>query len=217
MNGPSLVFLPYEISLSHDLGRLSTTILISGNESKQLTFNALAISFAADVSVDRLFVHTANSDHADSASLICISLSTAAELWRVASVPPGGEIKLHASDHLVDAGLPYGTGDPFIVRVTYDGEVIQRNYRSGYEMVRAAKSALDEGNIDFAEELFIKALTTSISPSTKAGVLRSLGEIAESNGRIEDAIGHYEQALSINPRVGVKRRLDRLREERRCR
>ena len=50
-------------------------------------------------------------------------------------------------------------------------------------------------------------------PNEKASVYRTIGEVHEALGKIDDAIKNYEIALQINPKVGVKRRLNALKKK----
>ena len=61
-------FPPYVVLLSSNLDKLETGIAFSGVKT---LIQALVVTVKADVSADCLFVHTANSDFPDSASLIC--------------------------------------------------------------------------------------------------------------------------------------------------
>jgi tetratricopeptide (TPR) repeat protein len=205
-------FPPYEVSLDLDLDRLQMGVRILGRNPAKITIQALIADIAADVNADQLFLHTANSDHADGASLYSLQMSTGKILWRIPDVPPGGSIVIHPREKWIDAGRPYGTDEPYVVRVTYSGDVITRNASSCYEIVNLGYMALDDGNRDQAKALFRDALATSISPNTKAGVLKSLGQIEEEQGNIEAAIKHYETALRVNPKAAVKRQLAALKK-----
>lgn len=58
------------------------------------------------------------------------------------------------------------------------------------------------------------ALTGGISPNTKAIVHKRIGEIQHKFGRDADAIQHFETAIKLNPKVGVKKLLDSLQKQR---
>lgn len=211
MTAEVLSFPPFTLSLHHDPQRLQTHIALLHAKDRGIAVNALAFEFVADTDTRQLFFHTANSDHPDAATLYSVSLETGAIQWRVPDVQPGGRIVLHPQERYLEAGKPYGTDDAFIVRVAYTGEVLQRNPRSGYEMVDMAETELEAGHDTAAVTLLHRALTTDISPNTNAKVLRHLGEITDRAGDIASAITFYERALGLNPRVGVKKRLAQLR------
>ncbi len=205
-------FPPYTVELKHDVDQLETEVIICGSRSKIAT-HALVTDVAADIIADRLFLHTANSDHVDGASLYSLQLSTGTLLWRIPRVPPGGSMIVHPREKWIDAGRPYGTLDSYVVRANYEGIVIERNPSSCYELVNLTKAALKDGNQTEAKALLQSALATSISPNTKAEVFRWLGQIDEDEGNIKAAIKHYEMALDFNPKAAVKRRLVALQKE----
>jgi len=203
-------FPPFEVKVTYDIDKLKSTINVLPSR-KPITVNALAADFAADPAAALLFFITAYSEHPDSATLYCLNLQTGEPKWRVHDVPPGGGIDVSPSNRTVRAGKPYGTNDDFIVMVNYEGEVTQRNPRSGYEMLTLAEAYLKTGKEGFATTLLERALTTNISEYTKAKVYKYLGQIGEQAGRNSDAISYYERALQLNPRESVKRRLAKLR------
>ena len=61
--------------------------------------------------------------------------------------------------------------------------------------------------------LLERALEENISDYTQARVYRILGDIYYKNDNIERAVENYEKALSINPKVGVKRLYDKLKSD----
>ncbi len=42
-------------------------------------------------------------------------------------------------------------------------------------------------------------------------IYRLIGEYHEANNNIEQTIANWERAISINPKVGIKRKLDKLK------
>jgi len=209
-----LSFPPYEVRYSHHPERLETRITLAGAANREIVVMALAFDFVADTTTRQLFFHTANSDHPDAATVYSVDLETGDILWKVPDVQPGGQIVLHPDDRFLEAGKPYGTGDSFIVRVSYDGKVIERNPRNGYELLRWAEVNLEKGHDIAARSMLVKALTTAISPNTKAKALRHLGEIAERAGDSAAAVSYYQKALEFNPRAEVKKRIAQLVQSR---
>ena len=211
-------FDPYQVDVVSY--QLQTEITISKKrifgmkQVKKVVLYALINFPVADVYADRLFVKTFNSGHKDTASLICYQLSSGKELWRVTDVQSGTgvDIEVDTKQQWVTSGKPYGTSDEFIVRVGYGGRVLERNPRSGYEIVNLAKAQHAAGDTTKAQALFQRAIETEISLNTKATVYRRLGEIAEQMGDTGGAIQNYTQALELNPKVGVKRRLNTLKK-----
>jgi len=213
MSSEIYFYPPYKVQLNHRVSQLKTEVTISGHQSSKITTHALVTSIAADVVADRLFIHTANSDHADGASLFAFQLSTGKPLWKIPKVPPGGSMVIHPREKWIDAGRPYGTSDAYVVRVDYEGNVIERNPNSCYEIVDLGKAELEAENWVQAKALFQKALCTQISPNTKASVLKALARIAEHEGNVSTAIEHYEEALRFNPKISVKKQLAALQKE----
>ncbi|MGB4752013.1 MAG: tetratricopeptide repeat protein [Fervidobacterium sp.] len=52
-----------------------------------------------------------------------------------------------------------------------------------------------------------------LSENTQARIHRNIGEIYYKRGQNSKAIEHFEIAVSLNPKVGVKRLLDKLKME----
>jgi tetratricopeptide (TPR) repeat protein len=90
----------------------------------------------------------------------------------------------------------------------------------GYPLIDRACQALPDitqpnaskDTITDCVDLLQKALRKRLSPNTKARAHRILGEIAESRGDHKVAIKAYQIALKLNPKVGVKKRLEALRK-----
>jgi len=209
-----LSFPPFKVIYSHHPERLETQVTLPHAGNRKIVVMALAFDFVADTSTSQLFFHTANSDHSDAATVFSVSLETGDILWRVPDVPPGGQVVLHPQDRCLDAGKPYGTDDAFIVRISYAGEVLERNPRNGYEMLNLAENALELGHDNAAKLMLQRVLAADISPNTKGKALRYLGEIADRAGESAAATTFYEEALRFNPRAGVKKRLAQLRQSR---
>ncbi len=91
---------------------------------------------------------------------------------------------------------------------------------SGYDLLSVAEdrrrklesSGAPSERYDEVLSILEAALTRGISPFTQAIVHRHIGEIQHVCGRDADAIRHLEMAISLNPKVGVKRLLGSLRK-----
>lgn len=221
----SYVFPPYRVDVAHDIDALRTRIEILDERKRGLfarkkapvvlQVGALTVGFEAVVEEGRLFFQTANSDHEDAATLFCVHLDTGDVLWKVPGIPPSGAFGIDRRGRTMDVGKPHGTSDLFVVRVDFAGNTLHRNPASGYEMVSLGEGAWGRGERAEAVRWLTKALDTKISPNTKAKVLKTLGEIAEQGGSHARAMAFYEQAMELNPRIGVKRKLAELRGPRR--
>lgn len=59
--------------------------------------------------------------------------------------------------------------------------------------------------------MFEDALGKGVSENTQARIRRRLGEIHHRCGDSRKALEHFDKALELNPKVGVKRIADKLR------
>lgn len=117
-----------------------------------------------------------------------------------------------------------------VYRYTFDGDfldadVVARVGRDlaqsdefGYQLLDQAvelisKRSMSELPDDVAEEvvgLVRKALEKRLSPNTQAKSHRILGELAEAKGDLRGALAEYNEALELNPKIGLKRRVKAL-------
>jgi tetratricopeptide (TPR) repeat protein len=92
---------------------------------------------------------------------------------------------------------------------------------NGYELMDLAGSILNElwsGNPDpsaYDEPILLlnKALERGISEYNQALVNRQLGELHLERGEHDKAISHFERALVLNPKIGLKKQLAKLKTE----
>lgn len=101
-------------------------------------------------------------------------------------------------------------------------EVARIKHASAFELSLIAKDRLKECGENMsandAEEilsLLNRAVHKGLDeyPNEKASVYRTIGEVKERTGNVEEAIQNYEKALALNPKVGVKRRLSALKKQ----
>ncbi|MEB0222895.1 tetratricopeptide repeat protein [Pseudomonas sp. 10S4] len=57
-----------------------------------------------------------------------------------------------------------------------------------------------------------RSLGADANPAWKPNALKVQGLAHETLGQLREAIHIYEQALALNPKIGVKRRLDILKK-----
>ena len=169
----------------------------------------------------------ANSDTEDSNVLAFFDLDKGILLWKIQ--PESGwadsyhfdcerkEIILHYRDR---GEYRYGFGGGFIDKDKWEAERI--NYASAFELSIIAKerykekaTALNEGDAQEILSLLDLALKKGLDeyPNEKAAVYRTMGEVKESLGKTTEAILNYELALQLNPKVGIKSRLDMLKKQ----
>jgi hypothetical protein len=148
-----------------DYNCLETSVAI--NEKPFAVLKARVNSIRADVSADRLFIQTMHSENEDSFSIFCFEFSTGRRLWQTGDIPPGGSLYVDKARRRVEAGLTYGQEENFLVLLDYDGNILGRNFGSGYEMISAAEEHFKNNEFEKAKELFLQALETKISTNTK--------------------------------------------------
>jgi tetratricopeptide (TPR) repeat protein len=162
----------------------------------------------------------------DGESLFLVDLSSASVLWQqpVPVVWPS-RITFDERSHQVVVH----SEDNDIFRYTYEGnfldeEVVERvelrraaANEYGYQLFDLALSRLGENpsgqsndRVAEAEELIRKALTQNMSANTKARAHRVLGEIAEARGDVAAAVVEYSAALKLNPKIGLKKKVQAL-------
>lgn len=123
--------------------------------------------------------------------------------------------------------LLYKTGGDY--QYSFDGEFLdsekwEQEYQktsNGYELFNIAvekKQHLEPGNADSPSydeiiSLMKKALDRGVSEYYQALIHRELGEIYQRQGRIYEAIHHFEKAISLNPKIGLKKAVKILKEE----
>lgn len=169
----------------------------------------------------------ANSDTEDSGVLAFFDLNKGLLLWKIQPESrcadsyhfdcEGKEILLRYRER---GEYRYSFGGDFIDKDKWQAERI--NYASAFELSLIAKEHFKEkyhslSEADAQEILLLleRALNKGLDeyPNEKAAVYRTIGEVKESLGTIPDAIHYYEMALKLNPKVGIKRRLDILKKQ----
>lgn len=123
-------FGPYEVWVAKDIDRDLCQVRIDGRSGKGVSLRALAQYLEADTQRALLFFNTLYSDYSDGGCLYCMDLRTGEVKWKVDQLPPG-RIRLNGRDEHVFAGEPRWTGDSYVMKVPYDGRVLERNPHSG--------------------------------------------------------------------------------------
>lgn len=92
-------------------------------------------------------------------------------------------------------------------------------YANGYQLLFAAEAELRQVRAKGIEaysgaiELLQSALAKGVSEFTQAKIHRHLGEIHDLLGEKQKALGHLETALRLNPKIGVKKKVARLKAD----
>lgn len=155
-----------------------------------------------------VFLTTAASDDSY-AKLFCFRLNDGRLVWEKLAPKPGASITVVPEEGAIMVGTPYqDCGMPFLLKVKYDGEVIAQSPDSGYQAMDWAEKARAAGDTVEALRLLRIACGVDISESQKARAYRVVGEIAEAEGRYLEALDSYRVAMKLNPKIGLKRKLD---------
>jgi hypothetical protein len=113
----------------------------------------------------------------------------------------------------------------FIFEVNFTG--IQTN-RDAYEKQIMNKGSVHDrlslyfekpNEVKFKDEKYLKLLTEALNDSDasysfgKDRIYRMIGEYYDANGDTEQTIENWNKAIQINPKIGVKRKLDNLKRK----
>ena len=170
---------------------------------------------------------TCNSDSDDSGLLCCFDLCSGSVIWKIQ--PETG----WAEDYSFDAGrqflnLHYSKLGAFRYSLRAgsfeDRERLldqRMEHGNGFDLLAISQGLID-GLLDESSEeqiqpilgLLKTALTRGLDdyPNQRAIVFRNLGQLWERLGDESLAVQNYEVAVRCNPRGGVKRRLDQLKQ-----
>lgn len=169
---------------------------------------------------------TAHSGREDGNKLFFFSLQEKRLVWKCE--PETG----WAKDYRFDTAqqtlyLLYDEGRSY--RYSFDGNFLDAerwgkeriNFVSGYELLtiaEAKRQQLESANADLSlyDEvigLLKRALDKGVSENTQARIHRNIGEIYYKRGENSEAVKHFETAMSLNPKVGVKKLLEKLKTE----
>lgn len=169
-----------------------------------------------------------NSPNDDGGVLAFFDLSNGHLLWkRVPDTGWASRYTFRVADrrlalHYAERGaFEYDFSGAFLDQARWDAAAI--DFASGYALHSMAKSKLNlvrEGKADqhaLGDALTLSrlALTRGLeqTPKELAAVHRTIGEIHEHLGNRQDALAEYEIAISLNPNVGLKRKVASLRAD----
>jgi len=146
-------------------------------------------------------------------------------------------LRVHFKTHLRNPSQFRFDSEQQILHVSYEKRVIHRysfdgdfldaetweksraDYANGYQLVFAAEARLgviqDTGIEAYAEviKLLRRALGKGVSEFTQAKIQRHLGEIYHRCNEKVTALKHFNEALRLNPKIGVMKLAARLRTE----
>ena len=196
-----------------------------GNELYRREFKANMYNVGIDDDGKFAVAQLCNSESDDAGRLVFIDLTKTKIEWNI--IPVTGWADSYVFDNSEQQiGLEYNNSGTYYY--SYSGVFldVQKWYKdrldhgSGYELIGLCREKLEssekEISTEKAVELFgiihkaLKKDDVSNDGSLKATGLRLKGEIHENTGDFKSAIEAYERALMLNPKVGVKRRLQNL-------
>lgn len=114
----------------------------------------------------------------------------------------------------------------FIFEINFSGQQINRD---DYEKQIISKGSVRDclslyfekpNEVKFKDEKYLELLTKGLTDSNasysfgKDRIYRMIGEYYDANGDIERTIENWNKAMQINPKIGVKRKLDNLKRKR---
>lgn len=188
--------------------------------------------FSANLGVNSLsndgglaLCQTFHSNTSDGSTVTCFDLYKRKLLWQ--KIPETSNA--NAFEVNVEEKIIYFLHDNIgQFRYTLAGEFLDEHkwyqarikHGTGYELIEIANRKLaDMGNsvnpitIDEVLNLYLIAVKKIDSDYFLAKAHRKIGEIYELMGKVDKAIAHYEKAQNHNPKVGVIKKLQKLKLE----
>jgi hypothetical protein len=175
------------------------------NEKTVAVLKARVNSIRADVQADRLFIQTMHSENEDSFSIFCFELSTGRRLWQTGDIPPGGSLYVDKARRRLEAGLTYGQAENYLVLLDYEGNILERNFRDGYEMIGAAEEHFKNNEFEQAKEQLLRALETEVSISTKIKAAKKLARIGKLTGNEALSAQFDKRTASLESEKGAEK------------
>jgi len=167
---------------------------------------------------------TSHSNTSDDNTVTCFDLITGRLLWqRIPETRIADAFEFSSEENIII--FVYNNVGKFRYSIT--GELLDKErwyqarlkHGSGYELIEIANQKLatmgNSTNLIIAEEvlsLYLMAVKRMDSDYFLAKAHRKIGEIYELINKVDEAIIHYEQALKYNPKVGVIKRLQKLKQ-----
>lgn len=184
-------------------------------------FQANAVNAGISDSGDYAVIQLSNSETADGGKLMFVDLRRQAILWQ--KRPESRWASSYVFDDKAQTlGLVYR--DCGAYKYSYEGEFIDATrwrderiiFASVFELILIAKDEMSSPhpNLSRVLQLVDRAFQKDLADHRQelAYAYRLLGEVQECRGVFQGAMDNYERALSINPKVGVKRRLATLKK-----
>lgn len=149
------------------------------------TLKAEIKSMRADVEDNLLFIQTDQSNNSHSLSVFCYSLVNGNLLWQTDNIPSDGEPYLDKERKVLELGLTIWLENNYLVLLDYNGNVLERNFGSPKEMLRAAEENIKKENHNQA----IKILIDIINVPDVSTLMKFKVEAAEKLIRLGRQVG----------------------------
>lgn len=169
-----------------------------------------------------------HSDSDDSGRLVFIDLLHAKVVWKITPKTGWADSYLF-DDNESKLGLIYNDRGTYFYSYTgkfLDDEQWETDlleHGSGLEILHLCREKFESSENDRSDvkaDVLIASIDHALlkddlvgDPATKAKALRLAGEIHEVRGCTEKAIQVYERALGLDSKVGIKRRLQKLKND----
>jgi tetratricopeptide (TPR) repeat protein len=167
---------------------------------------------------------TANSDNEDGNKLSFFDLDKQKLMWKIEPIPQwannyGFDVEKEILSLFYENGRTYryDFNGNFLDSEKWEKE--QFESANGYELFEMAMEKKEElksriANLSTYNEfisLMKKALEKGVSEYYQSLIHRELGETYQKIGILAEAIYHFEKAISLNPKIGVKKVLKSLK------
>ncbi len=100
-----------------------------------------------------------------------------------------------------------------ITRILFERAMASGNYVKAHFTLDKLKSSSSETADDFLFDGLTRLVSTDAPPEYRAKCLRRLGEMCLSDGQRHEAAERFRQALSLNPKIRLKRKLADLEKQ----
>jgi hypothetical protein len=197
-----------------DYGKLNTCLVFvspEGTIAKQEEFEVGLGHLAIEPDGEMVFITTACST-TKPGRLLCYEMRTGILKWEKDSPKPAAPIVVAPEEKCILVGKPHvDCGSSYLQKINYDGELIEQYPDSPYEVFAIAEQNLAIGKTTEAKQGFLLIVKTEISKNYRARAYRHLGELSEDLGLPQEALGYYQEAIKIDPKIGLIRRIEKLR------
>ncbi len=165
-----------------------------------------------------------HSSTSDGGTVTCFDLITGKLLWQIIPETRNADAFEFSKEENIIIFTYNNVGE---FRYSFKGEFLDKDswyqarlkHGSGYELIEIANQKFedmgDSLNLVVVEEvlsLYLMATKRIDSNYFLAKTHRKIGEVYELLDKIDKAIIHYEKALKYNPKVGVTKRLQKLKQ-----